>query len=95
MPLSIKQIVDLAYRQRRIVMIDRNLIPSRASRCVRHKANLIDRQIGDIAAQIFWSQGEPFDLFRLGCPGLGNQFDLSRFVCGNAPDVVRGRLAIL
>jgi hypothetical protein len=43
MQLSIEQILDLRYRQIRIVTINRKLIPCRARRGVRDKADLIGR----------------------------------------------------
>ena len=95
MQMPIKQAVDLGYRQNGIAMVNLKFAPSWTRRCVRDKANLIARQICYVATQIFRCEREPFNLLRLRCPGLGDEFDLSWLVRRHTPNVVCGRLAIL
>ena len=75
-------------------MINRTFVPGGARRGVRDESNLINRQIGQVAARVFRRQCKPFDLLRFGCPGLDDEFDLGRLVRRDAPNIVCRRLAI-
>ena len=90
----IEQIVDLRYRQDRVVALNRNLAPGRTRCGVRDKANLIDRQIGEVAARVFRRQRKPLDLLWFHCPRINVQFDFDVVACRYAPHVVCARLAI-